>query len=97
MSTFASILRSAFAAAMSAEAATAAAEDRLERRRNYIMATVGICLALRAMDEEHGGKNFARLGESPPALLTAAIIGALDDGKSLDEATAAVIAAMEGD
>lgn len=93
MSAFASILRSAFAAAGDKSAADVA----LERRRNDIMATVGICLALRAMDEEHGGKNFAKLGESPPALLTTAIINALDEGKSLDEATAAVIAVMEGD
>lgn len=68
----------------------------LDRRRNDIMATVGICLALRAMAEE-GDVHLANLGEVPSDLITTAIITALDEGRSLDEATAAVIAAMEGD
>lgn len=92
MSATISTLAHAFAAA----GVQSAADAVLERRRNDIMATVGICLALRAMDEE-GDVYLAKLGEVPSDLLTTAIITALDEGKSLDEATAAVIAAMEGD
>lgn len=89
MSAIISTLTHAFTAA----GAKSAADVVLERRRNDIMAAVGICLALRAMDDE----NLAKLGESPPDLITTAIINAIDEGKSLDEATAAMIAAMEGD
>lgn len=62
------------------------------RRRDDIMGAVGICLALRAA----GDAQLAKLGEASPDLLFTAIQTALDEGKTLDEATAAVVAAIEG-
>lgn len=62
------------------------------RRRGDIMGAVGICLALRAMGSEH----FARLGESSPELLADTILTALDEGKTLDQATADVIGVIYG-
>ncbi len=79
--------------AMLPSALKEAQEDATKlRRRGDIMGAIGICLALRAAGDE----QLAKLGEASPDLLFTAIITALDEGKTLDEATAAVVAVLEG-
>lgn len=84
---------SALSTAFAAAGAQSSAEIAQERRLDDVLGTVALVLAMRALDEEH----MARLGEVPRQILGPAILAALDSGATLDEATAAVIAAMEGD
>ena len=66
--------------------------DECERRINDVLGVLGIVLALRAQ----GDHRLAQLSDAPPRILAGAIISALDKGSDIDEATAAVIAAIEG-
>lgn len=84
---------SALATAFATAGAQSAAEIAQERRITDVIGAVAIVLALRAQSE----KRMLQLAEGPPRLLGLAIIAAIDSGATLDEATAAVIAAMEGD
>jgi hypothetical protein len=81
-----------FASALASSFRAADADAERTRRRGDIMAAIGICLALRAMGDE----QLSKLGETSPDLLTTAILTALDRGMTLDEATTAVVAAIDG-
>jgi hypothetical protein len=80
------------AAMLPAALKEAAEETHRENRRADVLAAIGICLSIRSMGSEH----LARVGESAMDAVADAVIAAVDEGKTLDQATAAVIAVIYG-